>query len=154
MVYILIHLNCYNKMLQIVWLINCRSYLLLFWMMTLFDIRVLPAWLSSYGALYWGVDSRLPSESSHGGKDEGALWDLFIRVPVPVRASLVAQRVKHLPAMRETWDQSLGQEDPLEKEMATTPIPLPGRSHGPGSPVGYSPWGRKRSDATEWLHFH
>ena len=34
-------------------------------------------------------------------------------------ASLVAQMVKHLPAMRETWVQSLGQEDPLEKEMAT-----------------------------------
>ena len=34
-------------------------------------------------------------------------------------ASLVAQRVKRLPAMRETWVRSLGQEDPLEKEMAT-----------------------------------
>ena len=34
-------------------------------------------------------------------------------------ASLVAQRVKHLPTIRETWVQSLGQEDPLEKEMAT-----------------------------------
>ena len=34
-------------------------------------------------------------------------------------ASLVAQRVKHLPTMRETWVQSLGGEDPLEKEMAT-----------------------------------
>ena len=34
-------------------------------------------------------------------------------------ASLVAQMVKNLPAMRETWVQSLGQEDPLEKEMAT-----------------------------------
>ena len=34
-------------------------------------------------------------------------------------ASLVAQRVKRLPAMQETWVQSLGQEDPLEKEMAT-----------------------------------
>ena len=31
----------------------------------------------------------------------------------------VAQRLKHLPAMRETWVRSLGQEDPLEKEMAT-----------------------------------
>jgi len=31
----------------------------------------------------------------------------------------VAQAVKWLPAMRETWVQSLGQEDPLEKEMAT-----------------------------------
>ena len=34
-------------------------------------------------------------------------------------ASLVAQRVKRLPAMQETWIQSLGVEDPLEKEMAT-----------------------------------
>ena len=33
-------------------------------------------------------------------------------------ASLVAQMVKNLPAMRETWIRSLGQEDPLEKEMA------------------------------------
>ena len=34
-------------------------------------------------------------------------------------ASLVAQMVKNLPAMQETWVKSLGQEDPLEKEMAT-----------------------------------
>ena len=34
-------------------------------------------------------------------------------------ASLVAQLVKNLPAMQETWDQSLGWEDPLEKENAT-----------------------------------
>ena len=34
-------------------------------------------------------------------------------------ASLVAQTVKHLPTMRETQVQSLGREDPLEKEMAT-----------------------------------
>ena len=33
--------------------------------------------------------------------------------------SLVAQMVKSLPAMQETWDRSLGQEDPLEKGMAT-----------------------------------
>ena len=33
-------------------------------------------------------------------------------------ASLVAQRLKRLPAMWETWVQSLGREDPLEKEIA------------------------------------
>ena len=33
--------------------------------------------------------------------------------------SLVAQRLKRLPARRETWVQSLGREDPLENEMAT-----------------------------------
>ena len=35
-----------------------------------------------------------------------------------IGVSLVAQIVKNLPAMRETWLQSLGQEDPLEKGMA------------------------------------
>ena len=34
-------------------------------------------------------------------------------------SSLVAQTVKHLPGVRETWVQPLGWEDPLEKEMAT-----------------------------------
>ena len=37
----------------------------------------------------------------------------------PTEASLVTQGLKHLPAMRETWVQSLGREDSLEKEMAT-----------------------------------
>ena len=36
-----------------------------------------------------------------------------------LRASLVVQRLKHLHATWETWVRSLGQEDPLEKEMAT-----------------------------------
>ena len=42
----------------------------------------------------------------------------FVSKPMS-RASLVAQRLKRLPAMRETWVRSLGWEDPLEKEMAT-----------------------------------
>ena len=37
----------------------------------------------------------------------------------------MAQTVKHLPTMLETWVQSLGQEDPLEKEMATHSSTLP-----------------------------
>jgi len=36
-----------------------------------------------------------------------------------IGASLVAQMVKNPPAIQETWVQSLGQEDPQEKEMAT-----------------------------------
>ena len=59
--------------------------------------------------------------------------------------------VKRLPTMRETGVQSLGQEDPLEKEMA---VLLPGKSHGWRSLVGYSPWGREESDTTEQLHFY
>ena len=40
-------------------------------------------------------------------------------VVIRVRASLVIQMVKNLPAMQETQVRSLGREDPLEKEMAT-----------------------------------
>ena len=46
----------------------------------------------------------------------------------PEWASLVAQKVKNLPAMQETWVRSLGQEDPLEKRMATHPSNLAWRS--------------------------
>ena len=61
----------------------------------------------------------------------------------------MAHMVKHMPTMRETWVQSLGQEDLLEKEMATHPVFLPGKSHGRRDLVGHSPWGRKESDMTE-----
>ena len=49
------------------------------------------------------------------------------------------QLVKHLPAMWETWVQSLGREDPLENETATHSVLLLGKSHGRGSLAGYSP---------------
>ena len=65
----------------------------------------------------------------------------------------MSQRLKCLPPMQETWVQSLGWEDPLEKEMVTTPVYLPRESHGQRSLVGYSPWGHKESDMTERLHF-
>ena len=39
--------------------------------------------------------------------------------PVLPKASLVAQTINNLPAMQETWVQSLGGEDPLEEDMAT-----------------------------------
>ena len=49
-------------------------------------------------------------------------WSIRRRQCLCVAASLVAQRLKRLPAMRETPVRSLGQEDPLEKEMATHSI--------------------------------
>ena len=56
--------------------------------------------------------------------------------------------------MRETRVRSLCWEDLLEKEMATHSSTLAWRIHGWRSLVGYSPWGLKESDTTEWLHFH
>ena len=44
---------------------------------------------------------------------------IFEEKYVIVWASLMAQRLKHLPAMQEIWVQSLGWEDPLEKAVAT-----------------------------------
>ena len=38
--------------------------------------------------------------------------------------------------------------------IQSTPVLLPGKSHGQRNLVGYSPWGRKESDMTERLHFH
>ena len=59
--------------------------------------------------------------------------------------------IKNLPAMQETWVQSLGQEDPLEKRMAThTSIlawPIPQKRL-----VSYSPWGHKELGTTEQLN--
>ena len=45
--------------------------------------------------------------------------------------------------------QSLGWDDPLEQEMATTPVFLPGKSHGQRCLVGHCHWGCKESDITE-----
>ena len=45
--------------------------------------------------------------------------------------------------MQEMWVQSLGWEDPLEKEMATHSSILLVKSHGQRSLAGHSPWGRK-----------
>ena len=67
----------------------------------------------------------------------------------------MGQRLKHLPAVWETWVQSLGREDPLEKEMATHSSILAWRIPWTEEPGGlYCPQGRKESDTTELLHFH
>ena len=68
-------------------------------------------------------------------------------------ASLVAQRVKHLPAMQETGVRSLGWEDPLEKEMATHSGILAWRIPRTEEPGGQQSRGHKESDMTERLHF-
>ena len=60
------------------------------------------------------------------------------------RASLVALRLKRLPAMQETWVRSLGQEDPLEKEMATHSSILAWRIPGTAEPGGLHSMGSRR----------
>ena len=61
-----------------------------------------------------------------------------------VSASLVAQMVKNLPAIQETWVQSLGWEDPLEEGMYSC-LENP---HGQKSLAGYSSWGHRELNTT------
>ena len=66
----------------------------------------------------------------------------------------MAQTVKSLPAVQETgFDPWVG-KIPWRRKMQTTSVFLPGKSHGRRSLAVYSPWGRKKSDMTERLHFH
>ena len=66
-------------------------------------------------------------------------------------ASQLVQRVKNPPAMQEMWVRSLGQEDALEKGMATQSNILAGKTPWQRSLAGYGPCGSKESDMTEWL---
>ena len=59
------------------------------------------------------------------------------------RASLVAQTVKNLPAMLETWVRLLVWEGPLQKSMATHSSILAWRIPRTEEPGGYGSWGRK-----------
>ena len=70
------------------------------------------------------------------------------------RASLVAQLVKHLPAMQKTsFDRWVG-KIPWRRERLPAPAFLPGESHGQRNLAGDSLWGRKESDTTGQLSLH
>jgi len=66
-------------------------------------------------------------------------------------ASLVSQMGENLHVIQETWVQSQGQEDALEKGRAARTIFLLGEFHGQRSLAGYSLWGHKELDMTEQL---
>ena len=65
----------------------------------------------------------------------------------------MAQRIKRLLAMQETWARSLGLKDPLEKELATHFSILAWRIPWMEELGGLQSTGRKESDTTERLHF-
>ena len=75
----------------------------------------------------------------------------FLHISYLSSASLVAQIVKNLLAIQETWIQSLGQEDPLEKEMATRSSILAWRIPRTGEPDRLQSMGSQGVDTTEWL---
>ena len=66
-------------------------------------------------------------------------------------ASLVAQMVKHPPAMQETGFNPWVGKIPGRRKWQPTPVFLPGEFHRQRSLAGYRPWSRKESDTTEQL---
>ena len=99
----------------------------------------------------WGVSSESKESwplDCHGLP--GVSYVLYIYI---YGTSLVAQTVKRLPTMQETrFDPWVG-KIPWRRKWQPTPLFLPGKSHGLRILVGYSPWGLKELDTTEWLHF-
>ena len=75
-------------------------------------------------------------------KESNGVWVVEMGVWREIPTSFVAQLVKNLPAMQETWVRSLGWEDPLEKGKATHSsilawrIPWASNFHGPENSMG------------------
>ena len=76
---------------------------------------------------------------------------LILTQSFTLRASLLAQIVKRLPAMQETQVRSLGGEDPLEEELATHSSILAQRIQWTEESTGLWSWGHKELDMTEQL---
>ena len=70
-----------------------------------------------------------------------------------MRASFIAQSVKNLPAVQQMWVQFLGQEDPLEKEMATHSSILAWRIPWKVQSMGSQSWTRLRDSHFGLSHF-
>ena len=81
------------------------------------------------------------------------IWPYFLLL-YSVGASLVVQTVKNLPAMQETWVQSLGWEDPLEKEMATHSSILAWKIPWTEVPGGLQSIGLQSQTQLSKFHFH
>ena len=118
-------------------------------------------WASSITWELRNTKSPVPSRPS---ESEVMGWGLGVRIftSLPdnqcmLKFTLFQWLSKNLPVMQETQKtrvQSLGWKDPLEKEMISTPVFLPGKSHGQRSLAGYSLWGRKDLDTTEHAGMH
>ena len=104
-------------------------------------------------------DSSVGKESTCNTGDPGSIPESErspgegLGYPFPYSwALLVAQMVKNLPAMWETWVRSLDWEDPLEEDMQPTVVFLPGESPWTEEPGGlHSLWGHQESDMIEQL---
>ena len=81
-------------------------------------------------------------------RSQGCEWALILGNTISKRASLVAQLVKNLPVVQETRVHFLGQEGPLEKEMAIHSSILAWRIPWTEEPGGLQSMGSQESDMT------
>ena len=112
-----------------------------------------PDWATAQGVVGWAdshqgafagwINKCRDSACTRGVDGEG-----FSIYSPRVGASLVAQLVKNLPALQETWVRFLGQEDPLEKEMATHSSILTWRTPWTEEPGRLQSMGSQESDTT------
>ena len=108
----------------------------------IFYIRLIQVWL-----VPWKLDFDYPR--SFKVRKIWLFFFMLLKALMCLRATLVAQLVKNLPAGQETWVRSLGQEDPLQKEMATHSIILAWRSLWTGEPGGL--WFMESQSQTNWV---
>ena len=85
---------------------------------------------------------------------ELSLEDVFHHLQKIGTCYQVVQRLKRLLPTWETGFDPWVRKSAWRRKWQSTPVFLPGESHGWRSLVGYSPRGRKESDMTEPLHFH
>ena len=116
------------------------SLLLVSVVLLLFCVFVL-AFLTTWHIIIHSFIQPAPGEGKH---PTVVRWRHLVRPKCKERASLVAQRLKRLPAMRETWVRSLGREDPLEKEIATHSSTLARRIPWTEEPGGLQSTGLQR----------
>ena len=96
-----------------------------------------------------GEDVSFPGSRGSSGTGPASLVGILALILKAVRneISLVAQIVKTLPAMQDTWIQSLGQEDPLKKDMATHPSIFAWRIPWTEEPGGLQSTGSQKSQS-------
>ena len=98
---------------------------------------------------YWQFWQREPLMSANNKANFGLWTALFSPV---LNMILVAQMVKHLPAVLETGFDPWVRKILWRRKWQPTPVLLPGESHGQRSLVGYCPCGHKEPDTTEQLY--
>ena len=102
----------------------------------------------------WSLGQEDPLEKEMKTHSSILAWEIpWTEKPGGLRKTvghdLASQTVKRLSTMWETQVRSLGQEGPWRRKWQSTPVLLPGKSHGQRSLVDYSPWSRKELDMTE-----